>query len=554
MRLPSLGVRPRVRPRRRLLLGLCVTGLFALFTVWMTSPLAWRAGSAVFDADDAYFNIWRISWVAHQLPLAPAQLFDANIFHPAPHVLTGSDAMLLPSLLGAPALWLGAHPVLVSNALLLLAILTSGVGAYVLAQRLAGDRRAAVLAGVIFAFAPYRVAHSAHLELQWVAWMPLGLWALHRLVEHPRVSAGLFLGAFVALQGLSSIYYVVFFCVYISVIFFPLMSRADRRQWRQVIQGGALAAVVAASVLLPYARSYWSSARDARRTTEEVARFSATVSDYGRMPPWNVWHTGEEVPELAEERSLYPGAIALGLAALAFWPPLSRNVIVYAVGLGLAFDASLGLNGHVFPAMRAALPFVGSLRAPARFSVLFLLSLAVLASLSTARLLARLPGLRGHVLGATLVFACLVEYNSTPMPLREPVLRPRAVERWLADRPPGTVVLQLPVPDSGGLWLNEATFEYLSIFHWQRLVNGYSGFAPDEYLRTLAILRSFPDEPSVPRLRELSVDYVVVYRQFLPPARYGGLTAALAIHPAFEGPVGLGTGVDEAAAFHLRRQ
>src|SRR5271156_5107542 len=59
------------------------------------------------DLGDPLFSMWRLAWVAHQLPLDPSHLFDANIFHPAARTLAYSDAMLLPAFMAAPALWLG---------------------------------------------------------------------------------------------------------------------------------------------------------------------------------------------------------------------------------------------------------------------------------------------------------------------------------------------------------------------------------------------------------------------------------------------------------------
>ena len=77
---------------------------FAAATVAMTWPLARDIRTAVPDHDDAFFGIWRMAWVAHQLPRAPAHLFDANIFVPTPNTLALSDAALLQGLLAAPPL------------------------------------------------------------------------------------------------------------------------------------------------------------------------------------------------------------------------------------------------------------------------------------------------------------------------------------------------------------------------------------------------------------------------------------------------------------------
>ena len=196
---------------------------FTALALVMTWPLGSPGARVVPDMNDSFFNIWRLSWVAHQLVHQPTALFDANIFYPARHTLAYSDAMLLVGLAGAPFLWAGVPPAVVHNGLLIAALASSAWASAVLAHRLTGDRFAAVLAGVIVGFAPYRFAHIAHLELQWLMWMPLALLALHALVERPRPAAGLALGACLAAQLLCSIYYGVFLAVFAGVAWIALV-------------------------------------------------------------------------------------------------------------------------------------------------------------------------------------------------------------------------------------------------------------------------------------------------------------------------------------------
>ena len=54
------------------------------------------------DNGDAQLNEWILAWVAHQLPRAPLQLFQANIFYPAQDTLAFSEPLIVPALLGAP--------------------------------------------------------------------------------------------------------------------------------------------------------------------------------------------------------------------------------------------------------------------------------------------------------------------------------------------------------------------------------------------------------------------------------------------------------------------
>jgi len=154
------------------------------------------------------------------------------------------------------------------------------------------------------------------------------------------------------------------------------------------------------------------------------------------------------------------------------------------------------------------------LRAPARFAVLVLLSVALLAGLGLSQLLSRATSRRKRLVTAALVAGLAVEYWSTPITTRQLPTTPPAVYAWLAGEP-HRVLLELPVPTPESLWLNETSYQFFSIYHWQTLANGYSGYAPASYVRMLEVMRDFPSESSVQFLRAQGVDLVVFHRHFL---------------------------------------
>ena len=166
------------------------------------------------DLGDPLFSIWRIAWVSHQLPRNPLALFDANIFYPERLTFTYSDSLIVPALMAAPPLWLGMHPVVVYNVLLLPASCCPGVTTFLLVRALTGRVDAAIVSGAIFALYPFGYEHYSHLELQMTMWMPLALWSLHRTIAQGRLRDGLLTGLAFALQMLSSLYYGVFLSVY----------------------------------------------------------------------------------------------------------------------------------------------------------------------------------------------------------------------------------------------------------------------------------------------------------------------------------------------------
>ncbi len=168
-------------------------------------------------------------------------------------MVTFSDAMVVEGLVAAPLLWAGVPPVLVHNALLLGAVIVSAAGMFVLVERLTGSRAAAVIGGIIFAFAPYRFDHLMHMELQWTVWVPWALWAVHRTIESGRPLHGLQAGLFVALQMLSSVYYGVFLATLLPLVAGLLLLSLPTPQALRAFGALALGGVVAAIVCSLYA-------------------------------------------------------------------------------------------------------------------------------------------------------------------------------------------------------------------------------------------------------------------------------------------------------------
>src|SRR5688572_15078749 len=231
---------------------------FCALTVAMIWPLLDPRLNAVPDSDDAYFSVWRLAWFAHQLPLDPRRLFDANIFHPLPGTLAFSDAMLMVAAFGAPLIWLGISPGLTHNILVGAAFVSSMWFAFLLVRDLTHSPRAAWLSAIIFGLAPYRFAHIGHLELQWVMWMPLSLWLLHRFVEAPTYRRALATGAAVASQTLCSIYYGVFLGLYLAAAWLALVALHATTRRRVALLTPLIAVPLLAVALIygpPYSRT-----------------------------------------------------------------------------------------------------------------------------------------------------------------------------------------------------------------------------------------------------------------------------------------------------------
>jgi hypothetical protein len=500
---------PRARETVRVAL------VFTLLTIAMTWPQAAYLRTHIGAHFDSYFSLWRLSWIAHQLPGAPTELFHGNIFYPQPLTLALSDPILLPGLIAAPLLWVGVSAVTAYNLLILASFVLSGVTAWLLARHLTGSSAAAYLAGIIFAFAPYRFEHYFHLEILWGFWLPIALLLLHRATERGSVLDGLRTGVAVIAQLLSCLYYAVYMGISLALVGPLLIRWRDRDRTRTVagLAAGAAAAVLCAIV---YLQPLLEIRNDVvPRDLAEAGRYSATLASYLSTPLENRLY-GELTNAVGgPELRLFPGLAAIVLVVGALMPP-RRTALVYLALLVFALVASLGTNAPFFRLMRGASELVTMLRVPARFGAIVLCAVAVLAALGAASLLSTISSARTR---GALVFAfaatMLVEY-STAVEL-EPVYPPALVHRWLASQPRGPVA-ELPMPRLSNLPGRDAEREYYSTFHWQPLLNGYSGYYPITHNALLFHLANYPTGPWIDILLGRGTRYIVIHERDMHPA------------------------------------
>lgn len=430
---------------------------------------------SVLDLGDPLFSIWRIGWVYRQLLGDPRALFDANIFHPEPLTFAYSDSMLLPALAAAPLLAAGVHPVVTYNILLVGSFYLSAVATYFLVRELTDSRPAAFVAGLIFAFYPFRFEHYSHLELLMGFWMPLALLALHRFAATARIGWAAAAAACAVAQLYSSMYLALFFGGYAVIVTAGLAFR-HRAQLRALIPGALLAAVIVSACAMPLSRAYSANPEVAGgRDAPEVEHYSATRLDFLRAQKHSPTWAHRTPPGRMVERTLFPGLMAPVLACIGLFPPAGAVGVAYGAGLLFAYEAAHGSNGYVFPVL-ARLPPFRSIRVPARFSLLVGLSLAILAGFGTRRLLRHAGPPRVSLTIGILALAIAIDLRST-LALQPVWRRPPPL---YASLPEDAVLAELPALGEQGQF-SSIPYLYFSVWHGRAMINGYSGYSPAWY-------------------------------------------------------------------------
>lgn len=485
-----------------------------------------------FDNDDASLNTWALAWVAHILPRAPLQLFEAPIFYPDPHTLAYSEHMLVPALIGAPLMWLGVPPLAVSNILIVLGLALSGWVMCLVMQRWTGSMAAGAIAGLLYAFNAHVLTRFPHVQAQHVEFFPLILYALDRVLGRGRRRDAALLGAAFVLQALCSNYLLVFitFAVLVATAVRPAdWWGADRRGVRGRL---AVVAAMVAAVLAPFLWPYYQVSRDQGlvRTLAEVALYSAGWRDYlvtgGRLH-YEWWsHAFYE-----SRTALFPGITALALAGLALASGHARRDararMALAIGvLGVAFSFGPGLPGYGW--LHEHIPLLGGLRNAARWGWLALGAVAILAGFGVADLERRwfqsatANTVHGRTRSWLALCTCLgvvatAEAIRTPVGFSPFTGVPPIYDRLSAE--PGAVLVELPFY-AGRDFNRNGPYLLNNTRSFTRLVNGYSGFQSRRYLALAKTLDGFPGGDAVAELKRLGATHVTVHTEPFA-ARFG---------------------------------
>ena len=234
------------------------------------------------DNADTQLNEWAIAWVAHQLPRDPVHLFDANIFYPERHTLGYSEAMVVQGVLAMPVLWAGGSPVLAYNLVLIAGFALTGWSFWLLIRQWTGSIGAAYAGGSLAAFNSHVLVRLPHLQTQHVEFVALVLFALDRALRSARTREAVLLAVGFVLQGLTSVYLLVFTTWMIIFATLCRLSEWVGRGRSRTFAVLALAAMLAAVGLAPYLLAYFEVHRlqGFERSIDETRHYASSWRDY----------------------------------------------------------------------------------------------------------------------------------------------------------------------------------------------------------------------------------------------------------------------------------
>jgi hypothetical protein len=313
----------RVRPLRELSVVLA----FCLFTALLTWPYVTRMRDAVVDPGDPYLVTWIMWWDYHQTFRDPLHLFHSNTFYPLKYTLAFSEHCYGLALPFFPLFALGLRPLTVHAVALFLGFALSGYGAYRLARTLTGSEGVAWVAGVAFAFVPFRFHLMSQLVYLFSPWLPLVFEALVLFARARTRRRAAWLGFAFFMTGLTSVSFFAFSLVPLALGGAVLLTRyglwRDREFWRRAAAALSLAALGLVPFMLPY--YVVSKLYGFKRSVEEVKANSAWPRHWLSVENRNkLWFGMGETMEGGARFKLFPGLLTLlfALAELLLVQPL----------------------------------------------------------------------------------------------------------------------------------------------------------------------------------------------------------------------------------------
>jgi hypothetical protein len=441
-------------------------------------------------------------------------------------------------------------PVVSYNLALLTTLILSGVGVYLLVESLTGKRLPGVVASAVYLSAPMLTLRlGGHMNILFGAqFLPyMGLLAHRAVSTEGRQAIWYSIGAGCAyMLSATSSWYFVFIAFPVLVCFFAFGSSAHTKLIR--LQRFCICLLTWAVLTAPLAL-LTHSANTAM--FGETVGFSLASSDVWSVGPdrlfvpnalstllRGLYHRYWRVQSEADLASLGYTAILLSLVGL--WKgkgmpgrraslALTALAVTLSMGLTLHWNQQrvtlalpealagpyLGATGWLtsaitpdpvvpMPGLLLArfVPFYAMMRAWARFMIPAMLGVAVWVGYGACALQSiKRIGPYLAVLAAALILA-----EGAVIPYRdwtaiEAMQRP--VDRWLAQQPAGTPVVEYPWPHRNNSAL------YSQIVHGQPIVNGNAPHLPAHLAQAGNLTDTWPDEAAVATLRGWGVRYLL---------------------------------------------
>lgn len=456
--------------------------------------------AAAFKTGDGVLNLWILTrnllWIDHTM----YEFFDGRIFYPAKSTLAYSETLLFPSLVGYPLFKLSQSSVFTFNILRILAFIAGGLGMLLFVRRLTTSWGAGFIASIYWNMNAFRLDHLKHFQNEWGLFIPLFFLCVLVFRRSPSfMLAGVMILCWVA-QFLSCGYFGLFLlCAFVIYIFLDVSTGYTRWLKPNYFLPLCFWALVALCILFPYILEYRNTLAEMhfKRSVQEIKMYSANLSSFLAAYPNQVLWGRLTQGFYAHEKALFLGGLPLlGIIMFLLWPKIITHTqakIQARIYLSLTVISALCCLGPViewgqitltgpYEFLYRFVPGFHNLRVPARIGIIYMFAAITVSSIVLTGAMNRLTSRKKLWLVVIAVLA-LAETVSFPLRLSKIRSNPVELKDWqrTMSYDENAPVLYLPIEDDPANAHRAADAMLWHLPLKNPIVNGYSGFFPEEY-------------------------------------------------------------------------
>jgi hypothetical protein len=509
---------------------------------------------------DAWIFWWNNWWIKRALTTGGDPYFTKHLFFPHGVDLTYHSFSWLNS-----ALWLLLEPILGNIAAYNMTVLwvfpLAGWGTERLVRELTHSRGAAFLAGLVFAFVPYRLGQYNHHNLMGTQWVPFYTLCLLQAIRGGRWRqlwlAVLYL-VLTALVGWNLFIYLLIWTAWIGGCAWLGRMGPGRRIFGVVASVVLIGCLILSPLLIPMARRLGTE--DALGTTMRQDNMQTDLLAYvvpSKFHP--LW--GQAVAPIYDHlggpneprRVVYVGYVVMALLGYGLaHKDVRRRTGLWWGGALLWWLMALGpvlkLHGHIYANIPlpsyplSRLYAFQLLKIPDRYNLMLSLPVAVLTGHAVADLAARL-GRRWRIAGC-VVLSALVLFEFLGVPVKMQSLEVRPFYEQLAQEEGEFGIVELPID------FHRTAKKYMlyQTIHGHPIAEGHVSRRPPEamaFLDAHPLLRSLvlthemdfgltDVSRQLHALRDAGFRYIIIHKQFMNVERVLRWRDYLTIAPRHE--------------------
>ncbi|MBN1169058.1 hypothetical protein JXA63_04170 [Candidatus Woesebacteria bacterium] len=457
----------------RKFLALALLILIALFTVW---PTVISFSDGIVEEYDGMLIVWILNQTIQKIPHNILNIFQSYIFYPFSDSLAFSVLMIPSAILSYLPVKLTGSFVAASNFTIIFGQIATVLVVYFWLKDISENRLISFIGAVALILSKIRFNFLVHLQMWTMYWWLLPSWMFWRYFKYKRAKdlyLGFVLTGIVIWENVLPFYFVATILAALVVT----NSTTFKKQLKHFVIGGIIAVVIAIPVILVYREV--SITHGFVRTIRDAAHFSSGLDDLSNrsFSPVIFLLFGLSLFKLGRDKDV-----------------LNKNTKWMFIVFIMSFLFTLGpvmkwggetvkLFGKIPIPLPYALfyylvPGLNALRATSRWILLTVFSVVALFSYAFRNLNFQ----KRTLFSVIFLLLLLLDVNRIEKSYSVPADKDiPEVYQWLINSKYRSV-LELPMYNwtDKVLKKNEYYRMYFSLFHRKKVVNGVSGFMPEE--------------------------------------------------------------------------